>query len=142
MNPRISRRRTAWTACLVAMAAVSLPAAADEPGGYVKPKAPVTGEQIYVQICQACHMANGMGGTGAATIPALAGNPRLQVSEYPINVVVHGRGAMPYFTDTLTPAQVAEVVGYVRTHFGNHYAKPVTEAEVKAVWVGPGKSER
>jgi mono/diheme cytochrome c family protein len=87
-------------------------------------------------------MANAMGGTGAATIPALAGNPRLQVAEYPITMVVHGRGAMPYFTDTLTPAQVAAVVTYVRTNFGNHYAKPVTEAEVKALWVPAPKSER
>jgi mono/diheme cytochrome c family protein len=127
---------------LAALGLLAVPAAADEPGGYTRPQRPQTGEQVYRQICQACHMANGMGGTGAATIPALANNPRLQVAQYPIDMVVHGRGAMPYFTDTLSPAQVAAVVTYVRTNFGNHYAKPVTEAEVKAEWVPAPKSER
>jgi mono/diheme cytochrome c family protein len=121
---------------------LALPAAADEPGGYTRPTPPQSGEQVYRQICQACHMANGMGGAGAATIPALANNPRLQVAQYPIDMVVHGRGAMPSFTDTLSPAQVAAVVAYVRTSFGNHYAAPVTEAEVKAQWVPAPKSER
>lgn len=128
----------AWAAVLV----VGAPALADEPGGYTRPHPPQTGEQVYRQVCQACHMANAMGGTGAATIPALANNPRLMAAQYPIDMVVHGRGAMPYFTDTLTPAQVAQVVTYIRTHFGNHYAKPVTEAEVKAEWVPAPKSER
>jgi mono/diheme cytochrome c family protein len=37
---------------------------------------------------------------------------------------------------------VAAVVTYVRTHFGNHFAAPVTEADVKALWVPAAKSER
>jgi mono/diheme cytochrome c family protein len=118
------------------------PGRGDSPGGYARIPAPVTGQQVYQQVCQACHMANAMGGTGAATIPALAGNPRLSASAYPISMVVHGRGAMPYFTDVLSPAQVAAVVTYVRTNFGNHYDKPVTEAEVKALWVPAPKPER
>ena len=126
----------------LAAAMLAAPALADEPGGYTRPHTPKTGEEIYRQVCQACHMANAMGGTGAATIPALANNPRLMAAQYPIDMVVHGRGAMPYFTDSLTPAQVAEVVTYVRTHFGNHYAQPVTEADVKAQWVPAPKSER
>jgi mono/diheme cytochrome c family protein len=32
--------------------------------------------------------------------------------------------------------QVAAVVNYVRTHFGNHYADVVTPAQVKAVRSG------
>jgi mono/diheme cytochrome c family protein len=126
----------------VGFAALAAPAWADEPGGYTRAVPPVTGEQVYTQVCQACHMAGGGGGTGAATIPALANNPRLQAAPYPIGLVVHGRGAMPYFTDTLSPGQVAAVVTYVRTHFGNHYAAPVTEAEVKALWVPAPKPER
>lgn len=97
-------------------------------------KPPQTGEEVYRQVCQACHMADAKGGTGAATIPALAGNPRLAASAYPVMLITHGRGAMPSLTDTLTPAQVAEVATYVRTHFGNSYAKPVTVEEVKAQW--------
>jgi mono/diheme cytochrome c family protein len=75
-------------------------------------------------------MANAKGGQGAAIIPALAGDPRLAVAAYPIAMVVNGRGAMPGFTDTLSPTQIANVVGYVRTHFGNAYPKPVTPQEV------------
>jgi mono/diheme cytochrome c family protein len=117
----------------LALAAIAAPAIADEPGGLAKTSAPVTGEEVYTQVCQACHMANAKGGQGAAVIPALAGNPRLAVAAYPIAMVVNGRGAMPGFTDILKPAQIANVVGYVRTHFGNAYSKPVTAEEVARI---------
>jgi mono/diheme cytochrome c family protein len=107
---------------------------ADEPGpGGTKVPVPVTGEQVYRSVCQSCHMAGAKGATGAATIPALASNPALAAPEYPIMMIATGRGAMPPLTDTLSPAQVAAVVTYIRTHFGNHYAKPVTEADAKAI---------
>jgi hypothetical protein len=48
---------------------------------------PVTGEQIYRQVCKACHMADAKGATGAATIPALADNPHLSDASYPITMV-------------------------------------------------------
>lgn len=92
---------------------------------------PVTGEEVYTQVCQACHMADARGGTGAATIPALAKNPKLAEPGYPVGMILQGRGAMPPLTDLLNPAQIAAVVSYVRTHFGNNYKKPVTEADVK-----------
>ena len=129
--------RTALAAALVfAAAAPALAQVApaqdrgDSAGNATKLTPPVTGEQVYTQVCQACHMANAKGATGAATIPALASNPRLAVASYPITMVVKGRGAMPGFTDLLGPEQIANVVGYVRTHFGNTYAKPVTAADV------------
>ena len=70
------------------------------------------------------------GAVGAGTIPALASNPKLAGAAYPIMVVARGQGAMPGFAGTLSNAQMAEAVTYVRTHFGNNYAKPVTEADV------------
>jgi mono/diheme cytochrome c family protein len=76
-------------------------------------------------------MADARGGQGAAAIPALAKNPKLAEAGYPIAMVAQGRGAMPPLTDLLNSAQIAAVVTYVRTHFGNSYRKPVTEAEVK-----------
>jgi mono/diheme cytochrome c family protein len=118
---------------------LTTPAMADEPGGVTKLKPPVTGEEVYQQVCQACHMPDGRGGSGAATIPALANNPRLAASAYPITMVVKGRGAMPGFTDLLQPPQIANVVGYIRTHFGNSYAKPVTTAEVAQMEGAPGR---
>ena len=63
--------------------------------------------------------------------PALAANPRLAAPAYPIVMIAKGRGAMPSFVGTLSPAQAANVVTYIRTHFGNSYKKPVTEADVK-----------
>ena len=113
--------------------AFALPALADEPGGYTAQKAPVTGEEVYHQVCQACHMADAKGGAGAATIPALAHNPRLAVPDFVIITVLKGRGAMPGFDDVLDPAQIAAVITYVRSHFGNAYTAPVTVGQVKAL---------
>jgi mono/diheme cytochrome c family protein len=91
---------------------------------------PVTGEQVYTQVCQACHMADAKGGSGAATIPALASNPRLATAGYPISLILKGRGAMPSLADILPPEQIANVTGYIRTHFGNSYPAPVTAEDV------------
>ena len=91
---------------------------------------PVTGEQVYTQVCQACHMADAKGGSGAATIPALASNPRLAAAGYPISLILKCRGAMPSLADMLPPEQIANVTGYIRTHFGNSYPAPVTAEDV------------
>lgn len=105
----------------------------DTGGGIVRVPKPVTGEQVYGAVCQACHMADAKGAVGAGTIPGLASNPRMAGAAYPIMVVAGGKGAMPGFSGTLSNAQMAEVVTYVRTHFGNAYAKPVTEADVAKI---------
>ena len=108
----------------------------DTGGGVVRVPKPVTGEQVYRQVCQACHMADAKGASGAGEIPALASNPRVSVAVYPVQVVAQGKGAMAGFAGSLSNAQIAEVVSYVRTHFGNAYSKPVTEADV-ARMAGP-----
>lgn len=118
---------------LAGMLLLVSPAVADEPGpGGSRPVVPVTGEEVYRAVCAACHMQNGAGGEGAARIPALARNPAVESSEYLLYMMVNGRGAMPSFTQMLTPAQMAAVSTYIRTHMGNTYRKPVTEAEAKA----------
>jgi mono/diheme cytochrome c family protein len=48
-------------------------------------------------------------------------------------MVLYGRGAMPWFSEMLTPVQIANVVAYVRTHFGNNYPEPVTETDVTLI---------
>jgi mono/diheme cytochrome c family protein len=142
----IAARQTARTRAILAsftliagLAAGAASALADEPGGVTKIPPPKGGEQVYTQICQSCHMADGKGGAGAATIPALAGDPRLAVAALPIITVAKGRGAMPWFDDMLTPTQIADVVVYVRTHFGNAYPAPVTAADVTRI-AGPKTS--
>lgn len=111
--------------------------AQDAPGGTTSVEVAAEGKQVYEQICQACHMADARGGGDAgAKIPALADNPRLADPRYPVILMLKGRGAMPWFTEILTPAQIAAVATYVRSHF-NKYSDPVTEADVKKLAADP-----
>lgn len=121
-----------WTLLAATPALAQAPSGGGDIAGSatVKTAAPVTGEQVYVQVCQACHMADAKGGSGAAAIPALASNPKLATAGYPISLILKGRGAMPSLTDMLQPAQIANVTGYIRTHFGNAYTSPVTAEDV------------
>jgi mono/diheme cytochrome c family protein len=61
------------------------------------------------------------------------------VAGYAISVVAYGLKAMPPFALKLAPsgcllnnAQIASVVNYVRTHFGNTYTDPVSADNVKS----------
>jgi mono/diheme cytochrome c family protein len=91
----------------------------------------VSGEDVFKGICQGCHMPDAKGAVGAGRYPALAGDTNLAVAGYPVGIVLHGQKAMPWFSDYLSDEQVANVVNYVRTHFGNNYADKVTAADVK-----------
>jgi mono/diheme cytochrome c family protein len=90
------------------------------------------GEAIFKNVCQGCHMPDAKGAVGAGMYPALAKNPKLEVSGYPVSVVVNGQKAMPAFGGMFSDQQVADVVNYIRTHFGNSYKDKVTPADVKA----------
>ncbi|MBV8683324.1 MAG: cytochrome c [Caulobacteraceae bacterium] len=96
-----------------------------------------TGESLWQGICQGCHMPNAQGAVGAGAYPKLAGDPLLASNIYPVMMVLNGHKAMPAFGANLSDAQVAEVVNYLRTHFGNKYNDPVTPAQVKALRGGP-----
>ena len=91
------------------------------------------GESLYKGICQGCHMPDARGATGAGTYPALAADPRLAARQYPMVLVVNGSRAMPAFGRALSDEQIAAVINYVRTHFGNAYADVVTPAEIQAI---------
>ena len=105
-----------------------------------------SGEQVYRHICQACHMPDAGGATGAASYPALVGNPNVASAQYMATVILYGRGNMPSFmtrTDlfgfeamthvNLGDAEIAAVVNFVRSHFGNHYSDELTAADVTAL---------
>jgi mono/diheme cytochrome c family protein len=92
-----------------------------------------TGEALYAGACQACHMGNGEGAVGAGRYPALARNANLGTSGYVLSVVLGGYKAMPPIGKLMTDEQVAAVVNYVRTHFGNSYTDAVTASDVKSV---------
>ena len=91
------------------------------------------GEAIFKNVCQGCHMPDAQGAVGAGMYPALAKNSKLEVAGYPVSVVVNGQKAMPALGGMFSDQQVADVVNYVRTHFGNNYKDKVTPADVKAV---------
>jgi mono/diheme cytochrome c family protein len=92
-----------------------------------------TGKAVYEHVCQGCHQANARGAMGAgAGFPALANNKKLEVVGYPISMVESGHGGMPWFNGTLSDAQVAAVINYVRSHFGNDYKDTITAADVAA----------
>lgn len=95
-----------------------------------KPAAPDPGAKVYEELCQACHMANAMGADGAGKITALAKNPNLESADYPIAIVTGGKGPMPWFRGSLTDQQIADVINYVRSHYGNRYKDKITAADV------------
>jgi mono/diheme cytochrome c family protein len=100
-----------------------------------------SGAAIYSNICQGCHMPQAQGAVGAGHYPALAGDPKLISWEYAAITVLRGRNDMPSFAlppdqaeETravhLSDAQIAEVVNYVRQHFGNHFKQNITAQQV------------
>ena len=76
-------------------------------------------------------MPDGKGATGAGTYPSLANNKTIEAAGYALDAVVNGQRAMPPLGDMMNDNQVAAVVNYVRTHFGNHYRDAVTAEDAK-----------
>lgn len=102
------------------------------------------GQRIYEQICQGCHMPDGRGATGAGQYPALAMDRTLAAGEYVALTVLKGRRNMPAFganysfalvgaPAVLSNAQMAAVINYVRTHFGNRYRDVITAQAIAAL---------
>jgi mono/diheme cytochrome c family protein len=93
----------------------------------------MTGKDLFANICQGCHMPDGKGAAGAAVYPSIANNSKLEAGGYPVYLVVNGQRAMPPFGAMLSDDQVAAVVNFVRTNFGNDYRDAVTAEDVKTV---------
>jgi cytochrome c5 len=89
------------------------------------------GEAIYKNVCQGCHMPDAKGAVGAGAYPALAKDENLETAAYPVAIVLKGQKAMPFFAMQLDDQQVADVVNYVRSHFGNRYRDKVKPEDVK-----------
>jgi mono/diheme cytochrome c family protein len=128
----------AWRGMVLAMvltgAAASATAAQSSDGSFMSARHFMQrdGEVIYRTVCQGCHMAAAQGAVGAGAYPALANDPKLAAAGYPVLVVVNGSKEMPPFGALLDDEQVAAVVNYVRSHFGNSYQDSVSPADVKA----------
>jgi mono/diheme cytochrome c family protein len=121
------RRLTFASFTLFAISLASQASAQGFGGGYPMK----TGEALYKDVCQSCHMPDGKGAKGAGVYPALAGNKKLASKAYPTIVVLRGQKAMPAFGPSFTDEQVAAVVNYVRTHFDNTFKDETTPEDVK-----------
>jgi cytochrome c6 len=109
-----------YTLLLSALLAASLDAAAQAPDG----------KTLFAKNCAACHQASGKGIPGA--FPALAANSFVLGAPADVaTVLLKGRGGMPDFSGSLDDAEIAQVLSYVRTSWGNG-AAPLSEAEVGA----------
>jgi alcohol dehydrogenase (quinone), cytochrome c subunit len=77
------------------------------------------GQTVYLEYCAECHQTDG---TGWSTLyPRLAGNPlvTLHDPEPIITTVKYGQGSMMPFREKLTSQQIAEVLTYIRSAWGN-----------------------
>ena len=102
------------------------------------------GKAIFDSRCAACHQPAGEGIPG--TFPPLAGNKDVTAPNPHriIGIVLHGlntpitvngkqyNGGMPQWKGALSNADIAAVLTYIRSAWGNK-AKPVTEKQVAAV---------
>jgi ubiquinol-cytochrome c reductase cytochrome b subunit len=101
------------------------------------------GEQVFTQNCASCHQANGQGQAGV--FPPLAGNSDVVASDPKMIIhtllyglqgkVIGGKtyaAQMPAWKGTLTNDDIANVLTYVRSAWGNK-ASAVTAAQVSAV---------
>lgn len=99
------------------------------------------GQAVYGRTCVTCHQANGQGMPGA--FPPLADSEWVSGDKNRvIRIVLHGlQGPITVkgqqYNNAMTPwkslsdAEIAAVVSYVRSNFGNN-ASPVTAQEVAA----------
>jgi cytochrome c oxidase cbb3-type subunit 2 len=129
------------TAAPGAITAAGAPAAggpASAAGGYDAAK----GQALFTANCAACHQANGEGLPGA--FPPLKANAAVNDADPAahIRAVLHGlQGAnvggvvypspMPGFSGTLSDADIANIIDYERSSWGNH-GQLVTAEQVAA----------
>lgn len=101
------------------------------------------GESLFTANCSACHQSTGEGIPGA--FPPLKGNAAVDNADPTLHIhtVLHGAqgvtiggvkysSVMPPFAGQLSDDDIANIVNYERSSWGNH-AKAVTAAQVAAV---------
>ena len=102
------------------------------------------GKAVYGRICAACHLGSGKG-VPNNNIPPLAGSALVVGdAEKPIKIVLHGlrgeierdgikiNGQMAAWKDQLSDQEIADVLTYVRSSFGNS-ADAVSADQVASV---------
>lgn len=107
--------------------------ARNEAGTFWKTDLQSRGERLYAQNCATCH---GWSGEGIEEVfPPLDGSRVVNsVETSTIMMVLYGRGAMPGFNHILDNDELAAVVSYTRTNWGNR-AGPVSPTMVRQLRV-------
>jgi mono/diheme cytochrome c family protein len=132
------RRIALGAAALIASAAVNMQATADD----APAKSTLMshgwefseqgGADLFRNVCAACHQPDAKGAVGAGAYPPLADDKNLASTDFMLAVLLGGLRDMPPVGSMMSDAQVADVVTYVRTHFGNAYPGAVSAADVAA----------
>ncbi len=107
------------------------------------------GQKVYEQTCLACHQADAGGVPGMT--PPLQKSPYVQgPANKVIGIVLNGlndgveidgdtySNPMPPFNSVLKDQDIADVLTYVRSHFGNK-AAPITVTQVSQIRQGVKK---
>jgi mono/diheme cytochrome c family protein len=132
--------RLAWlrAVALITLATAALPVAADEASskGPTMSRGWEFGEQggadLFRNVCAACHQADARGAVGAGRYPPLAADEKLASADFMLAALFGGLKGMPPVGGMMSDAQVADIVNYVRTHFGNAYPDALSAADVAA----------
>lgn len=102
------------------------------------PSALPDGKTLYMNTCAACHQSNGLGLAGA--FPPLAGSEIVN-DEDPrrfVSIILKGYdarsefGVMPGFEQQLSNEEIASIVNFERSNWGNT-AKPITPEKVQEI---------
>jgi mono/diheme cytochrome c family protein len=123
--------------------ALRFPASAQAPPARPPPAGVANrGRDLYISQCSACHQVNGEGLPDV--FPPLKGSGVVNKDDAAkhINAVLFGMqggraggvvyaAAMPPFAATLSDADIADIIDYERSSWGNH-GKPVAAAQVAA----------
>jgi mono/diheme cytochrome c family protein/glucose/arabinose dehydrogenase len=93
------------------------------------------GQEVFKNICQACHQQDGRGQDRLA--PSLIGSAlALAAAEVPARILLHGKegpiGLMPPVGQVLNDDQIAAVLTYIRREWGQP-GSPVDPATVKGI---------
>jgi cytochrome c6 len=80
-------------------------------------RADVQGPSLYRSKCAVCHGATGKGDTPAGKsmgVPDLTKSAAKSVAELKA-VIEQGRNKMPAYGKSLKPAEIADLIGYIKT---------------------------
>ena len=109
-----------------------LPANGESPQQTLAEAEHASGQALYEQHCDECHLSTGRGGFRKA--PPVAGSPMVQANSGAsvVNVILYGAASasglpasldawedMPGFKDKITDAQGADLANYLRSSWGN-----------------------